>query len=159
MSYTHFMAWSTTVDTDGNIRVRIEGYLDAEDGAESVASIVDLLGDRPRDLVFEVAQMTGYRRGARVAWQNAMLQHRGQIRRFVVVGGSSVVRMGFSVVAMSLGVPLVVHDGERLAEADAPVRRKRGRSRSRSITRPMSQPLLGPQVPVRRVREESRSNQ
>lgn len=163
------MSWSTRLDTDGNIRVRVEGYLDADEAAGSVASIIERLGDRPRDLVLDAAAMQGYRRGARAVWQLALARHRGQIRRFVLVGGSCVVRMGASVMAMSLGLPLVVHDCEAReagqAELDAPVRRRRRGSRSGGITRPISRPLMRSAVTpqdkrggmlLRRIREESR---
>jgi hypothetical protein len=157
------MAWTTWLDTEGNIRVRIEGYLDTADGELTMQSVVALLGSHPRDLLFEVSAMTGYRRGVRMAWQTSLQEHRGQLRRFVLIGGNSVVRMGLSVIAMSLGVPLVVHEGEVMREADAPIKRPRARSGtvpgSRPNTRPLSRPLSRPSMmATRRVREDSRSN-
>jgi hypothetical protein len=161
------MAWTTWLDLDGNIRVRIEGYLDASDGERTMQSIVGLLGPQPRDLIFEVAAMSGYRRGVRASWQEALQEHRGRLRRVVLIGGNSVVRMGLSVIAMSLGIPLAVHDAESpgrwaevTAEPDAPVKRSRPRSGSRPITRPMSRPLSRPlvgSIAMRRSREDSRS--
>jgi hypothetical protein len=164
------MAWTTWLDPDGNIRVRIEGYLDAADGERAMQSVVGLLGPQPRDLVFEASAMTGYRRGVRAAWQAALLEHRGALGKVVLVGGNSVVRMGLSVIAMSLGVPLVVQEAELMPEPDAPVKRPRAHSGSRPRTRPMSRPLLGtgPEAEalsrreraraLRRAREDSRPN-
>ena len=149
------MSSTTWLDSDGNIRVRIEGYLDAAEGERTIHSVLELLGPKPRDLIFEATSMTGYRRGVRATWQTALLDQRGQLRRFILIGGNSVVRMGLSMIAMSLGVPLVVHEAELPIEADAPMKRGRARSGSRPITRPMSRPLLGP---VRRTREDSRPN-
>lgn len=162
------MAWTTWLDPDGNIRVRIEGFLDTADGERTIQSVVGLLGPQPRDVVFEVGAMTGYRRGVRTSWQAVLLEHRPALRRFVIIGGSSVVRMSLSVIAMALGIPLLVHEAEVLAsEPDAPVKRARARSGSRPITRPMT--LLGPPPgervprhersrPMRRAREDSRPN-
>lgn len=155
------MAWTTWLDPDGNIRVRIEGYLDTSDAEQTMQSIIELLGPQPRDLVFEIAAMTGYRRGVRTSWQSTLHEHRGRLRRIVLVGGTSVVRMGLSVIAMSLGIPLVVHEAESAVEADAPVRRARPRSsslassRSRPISRPISRPMLSAMA-MRRTREDSR---
>lgn len=161
------MAWTTWLDPDGNIRVRIEGYLDTVEGERTIQSVVGLLGPQPRDVVFELGAMTGYRRGVRTSWQDVLLEHRGALRRFVLIGGSSVVRMSLSVIAMSLGIPLLVHEAEAVSELDAPVKRPRARSGSRPITRPMT--LLGPTPgerttrrersrPIRRSREDSRPN-
>jgi hypothetical protein len=161
------MAWTTWHDPDGNIRVRIEGYLGTEDGEQTMQSIIELLGPTPRDLIFEVSAMAGYRRGVRAAWQASLQEHRGQLRRVVLVGGNSVVRMGLSVISMSLGIPLVVHEGDAPAEPDAPVRRARAGSRSRPSSRPISRPMLGAvseptrrerSLAMRRSREDSRPN-
>lgn len=155
------MAWTTWLDPDGNIRVRIEGYLDTVEGERTIQSVVGLLGPQPRDVVFEVSAMTGYRRGVRTSWQAVLLEHRSALRRFVLIGGNSVVRMSLSVIAMSLGIPLLVHEAELPSEPDAPVKRARAHSGSRPITRPIT--LLAParrerSRPVRRSREDSRPN-
>jgi hypothetical protein len=161
------MAWTTWLDPDGNIRVRIEGYLDTSEGEQTIQAVVGLLGPQPRDVVFELTAMTGYRRGVRTSWQAVLVEHRGALRRFVLIGGTSVVRMSVSVIAMSLGIPLVVHEAEVVSEPDAPIKRARARSGSRPITRPIT--LLGPAPgeratrrersrPVRRSREDSRPN-
>jgi hypothetical protein len=147
------MAWTTWLDPDGNIRVRIEGFLDIAEGERTIQSVVALLSFQPRDVVFEVSAMTGYRRGVRTSWQEVLLEHRSSLRRFVIIGGTSVVRMSLSVIAMSLGVPLVVQEAE-VSEPDAPVKRTRPRSSSRPITRPIS--LLGP-APGETRRERSRA--
>jgi hypothetical protein len=168
VDYTQIMAWTTWLDTDGNIRVRIEGYLDKVEGQQAMQSVVGLLGPQPRDLVFEASAMLGYRRGVRSACQAALLEHRASVRSIALVGGNSVVRMGSSVIAMSLGVPLVVHEAEQVAEPDAPVRRARPRTGSRPRSRPMSRAMLAAdETPARRERsrgirhgrEGSRPNQ
>jgi hypothetical protein len=162
------MAWTTWLDPDGNIRVRIEGDLDTAEGELTIQSVVGLLDSQPRDVVFEASAMTGYRRGVRTSWQAVLLEHRGALRRFVLIGGNSVVRMGLGVIAMSLGIPLDhldMPEAEVVIEPDAPVKRARARSGSRPMTRPIS--LLGPAPgeprrersrTVRRSREDSRPN-
>jgi hypothetical protein len=158
------MAWTTWLDPDGNIRVRIEGFLDTAQGERTIQSVVGLLSFQPRDVVFELSGMTGYRRGVRTSWQEVLLEHRASLRRFVLIGGTSVVRMSLSVIAMSLGIPLVVQEAEVVSEPDAPVKRARAHPGSRPITRPISllgsasgEPRRERSRPLRRSREDSRT--
>lgn len=126
------MTWSTFTDGSGNIHVRFEGYLDAKGGVNSANQVLRLLDGQIRDVVLETANMTGYHRGARLAWQGLLWDHHGLIRRIVLVGGDAAVQMGGRVIARHLGVPLSVISARRV-EADAPVPRTRTRSSPRSL--------------------------
>ncbi|WP_106089959.1 hypothetical protein [Enhygromyxa salina] len=142
------MGWTTSTDVNGNIHVRFGGYLDAKGGVNSANEVLRLLEGQARDLVLNVANMTGYHRGARLAWQGLLWDHRGLIRRIVMIGADAAIHMTGRVIARHLGVPLSVIPAERIVELDAPVRRTREHSNSGSgvwdITRPVSTPLPTP---------------
>ncbi|MFV8756726.1 hypothetical protein ACNOYE_39785 [Nannocystaceae bacterium ST9] len=140
------MPWSVELDQDDRIVARFEGLLDEAGGVESAAKVAELLAV-PRELVLDVPNMTGYKRAARLAWQHALWTRRSSIRRFVLLGGNSVVRMGAGMMAMFLGRPLVVEAGaprasSERAESDAPRRiRRRASSRALASARHATGPL------------------
>ncbi len=129
LSYKKNMAWSCKLDGQDSIRVRFEGYLDEDGGLASATEVAQALDDRPRELVLEVEAMTGYKRGARLAWQKVLWGRRHLISRMLLVGGNSVVRMGGNVMAMFLGVPVACVEGEAAVAVPASARpRRRERS-------------------------------
>jgi hypothetical protein len=100
------MAWHVHHDDEATLRVVFDGVLDAAGGRQSADVVAAALAAGPRELVFDVARMTGYYRDARVAWQQTLWPHRGAIRGITLIGGTKVVQMGASLLAMFLGVPL-----------------------------------------------------
>lgn len=117
------MPWAVELTSAQEIRVQLTGYLDQAEGVASARAVLIKLAsvqaDRSVDLVLEVPTMSGYHREARLAWQKTLWKHRGRINRMVVVGGNSVIRMGASVIAMSLGVPLLTLEVEASPELEA----------------------------------------
>ena len=59
-------------------------------------------------VVFDIREMTGYDREARVAWQEHLYPMRDRILCIEVRGGNSLVKMGASVLALALGVRMKV---------------------------------------------------
>ena len=58
-------------------------------------------------IIGDLREMTGYETEARLAWQQALYQHRNRIESIVLVGGrSSLVRMGAAVIGAFTGVPV-----------------------------------------------------
>lgn len=100
------MAWQVHHDDQSTLRVVFDGVLDSSGGRESADAVASALGAGSRMLVFDVASMTGYHRDARAAWQSTLWPHRDAILGITLVGGTKVVQMGASVLAMFLGVPL-----------------------------------------------------
>ncbi|NVB38058.1 hypothetical protein G6O69_09460 [Pseudenhygromyxa sp. WMMC2535] len=129
------MSWSVEFDK-GQIVARFDGHLDQPAGVASAKSVIGQLQKRPCALVLQVEAMTGYDRKARLAWQHLLWAHRHRIDHIVLVGGNSVVRMGASVLAMMLDLPLAHATKAELElerELDAPEPR-RPRRRSQAIT-------------------------
>jgi len=131
--------WTLVNVDDESIRIRFSGHLSTAGGVASAERVRDRLGRSPAELVLEVDAMTGYDRGARVAWQEVLWPARERIEALVVIGGSAVIRMGAAVIAMFLGVPLVkvgqAANEEPARASQAPIehpiaygRRKRGRT-------------------------------
>ncbi|WP_146660349.1 hypothetical protein [Enhygromyxa salina] len=86
----------------------------------SANEVLRLFAGQTCDLVLDVADMTGYDRGARQAWQGLLWDHRGLIRRIVMVGADAGVETTGRVIARHLGVPLSMVPGDRSVDADAP---------------------------------------
>jgi hypothetical protein len=83
------------------------GHLDAAQGLASAIEFAASLQERGKAVaVFDVRDMSGYDREARLAWQHEVGRERHRIAKIVMVGGSRMVRMGGSVLAMALGVPI-----------------------------------------------------
>ena len=125
--YINFMSWTVEVDDTGSVRARFEGILDEAGGRASAAALVDLLDGSPQVLVFDVGAMQGYRRGARQAWQELLWPRRAEIQRIELIGANSWVRMGASVLAMALGVPLIQRE-VLLPEVETAPRREPSRA-------------------------------
>jgi hypothetical protein len=100
------MAWHVHHDDEATLRVVFDGVLDSTSGRLSADVVAAALASGSRQLVFDVARMTGYHRDARAAWQSTLWPHRAAIKGITLVGGTKVIQMGASVLAMFLSVPL-----------------------------------------------------
>lgn len=119
------LGWELVEVDDERISIRFVGHLVTEGGVASARRVADRLARAPGRLVLDVQEMTGYDRGARVAWQELLWPQRANIEALVLVGGNAVVRMGASVLAMFLGAPLERVGGAQVsprytADGDAP---------------------------------------
>lgn len=106
ISKTVTMPWEVHHDDASTLRVVFVGVLDPASGRQSADAVAEALAAGPHALVFDVARMTGYHRDARSAWQSTLWPHRGAITGITLVGGTKVVQMGASLLAVFLGVPL-----------------------------------------------------
>lgn len=88
----------------GDVLVRFGTHVRAEEGRASAARFLEVLGDRPVRLVFDMRQTRGYETEARKAWQDALWPVRHRLSGIVVSSPSAVVRMGTSLFAAFLGV-------------------------------------------------------
>jgi hypothetical protein len=104
------MGWRVHHDDQTTLRVVFDGVLDSSDGRQSADAVASALAAGSRQLVFDVARMTGYHRDARAAWQSTLWPHRAAIQGITLIGGNKVIQMGASVLAMFLGVPLTKHE-------------------------------------------------
>ena len=88
-----------------------EGFATEERSKEAAREFIRLLGSQTVDLVVDLGKMTGYTSGARRAWQDAFYPVRKQLTRMLVVGSGvpAMVRMGATVVAAVIGVPISFH--------------------------------------------------
>lgn len=88
-----------------------EGFATEEHSKEAAREFIRLLGSQTVDLVVDLGKMTGYTSGARRAWQDAFYPVRKQLTRMLVVGSGvpAMVRMGATVVAAVIGVPISFH--------------------------------------------------
>lgn len=83
------------------------GHLSAKDGRESAEAFAKELSKlEVADVIFDVREMTGYDREARMAWQIKLTPLRERIIGIRIVGGNAIVKMGASVLALALGVEL-----------------------------------------------------
>jgi len=103
------MAWHVQPDDD-TIVATFVGHLTADEGLESAHEFAEALEEveevEHAAVVFDVADMTGYDSAARTTWQKALFPHRRKISAIELRGGNAIVRMGASVLALALGVPL-----------------------------------------------------
>jgi len=83
-----------------------EGQLSTAEGTESAAELERELARGERDLVWNVREMAGYDAGAREAWQRVMWPNRKRIRSLKLIGGSGLVRVGATFLAVLIGAPL-----------------------------------------------------
>jgi len=85
-----------------------EGFATEEKSRAAAGEFAELLGARTVDLVVDLGMMTGYTSGARRAWQECFYPVRKQLKRMQVVGTHvpAMVRMGATVVAAVIGVPI-----------------------------------------------------
>lgn len=145
-----YMSWTAYIDNEGDVRVRFVGHLDVEGGVNSANKVLRLLDGQARELVLDVVSMTSHDRSARLAWQALLWDHRGLIRRIVMIGGTCAVRISGNVIARYLGVPLSFVQAERsvrverLVEGDVPVQRSRAASDLCSLPWEITRPLPGP---------------
>ncbi len=84
--------------------VTFQGHLSTAEGEQSVRELMTALNEQACDVEWDVRGMTGYDSGARKAWQRELLPRRRQIRSITLVGGSALVRMGASAIALVLGI-------------------------------------------------------
>lgn len=117
--------WRLVGEDTSAVEIAFVGHLDTEGGVSSAEVVSKCLRESRRKLVLDVRDMEGYDRGARIAWQEVLWPQRDRIRALVLVGGNAVVRMGASVMAMFLGVPLERHEAE---VTPLPDRRRRSES-------------------------------
>ena len=103
-------AWELIGTGVDHVEIRFVGHLDTESGVASAKIVAEQLRKGRMNLMLDVHEMAGYDRGARVAWQEVLWPMRDRIKALVLIGGNSVVRMGGSVLAMFLGVPLKTRD-------------------------------------------------
>lgn len=102
------MAWSVSTDEDVLV-ARFDGYLSEKEGILSARAFVfELQKAEITDVAFDVRTMTGYDRGARIAWQRELYPVRERVLSLEVRGGNSMVRMGASVMALALGIEMRV---------------------------------------------------
>lgn len=88
---------------------RFEGHLSEKEGHSSARAFVrELQKAEIIDVAFDVRTMTGYDRGARIAWQKELFPVRDRVLTLEVRGGNSIVRMGASVMALALGIQMRV---------------------------------------------------
>jgi len=104
------MAWEIETDVRGRtVKATFVGHLDTSAGAESAHAFAKKIRELDLvDVVFDVRQMTGYDRGARVAWQASLVPLKERVLGIEVVGGNSLIRMGASVLALAAGIPIKV---------------------------------------------------
>jgi hypothetical protein len=102
-----------------------EGFATEEKSKEAAREFIELLGTQTVDLVVDLGKMTGYTSGARRAWQEAFYPVRKQLKRMLVVGNAvpAMVRMGATVVAAVIGVPISFY--KAVEEIDGPGARGR----------------------------------
>lgn len=81
-----------------------DGHLSSGDGEQAAREFVAALGGEACDVEWDVRRMTGYDSGARKAWQRQLMPRRRQIRSITLVGGSPLVRMGASALALVLRI-------------------------------------------------------
>lgn len=86
------------------------GTLSANDGAVSAEQVSACLLHSPRELVLDVRKMKGYDSKARQAWTAVLGPQQKQITRILVVGGSALIRLGASTIAMLLKTRLAFYD-------------------------------------------------
>ncbi len=98
------MSWTVRQASSQRLVVTFHGHLSAADGEQSVRELVAALGAQPCDIEWDVRDMTGYDSDARKAWQRELLPRRRQIRSITLIGGSALVRMGASAMALVLGI-------------------------------------------------------
>jgi hypothetical protein len=98
------MSWSVQRSSEKRVVVTFEGHLSSADGERSAQDFVTAMGTHDCDVEWDVRGMTGYDSGARKAWQRRLLPVRRQIRSITLVGGSALVRMGASAIALVLGI-------------------------------------------------------
>jgi hypothetical protein len=103
------MSWAVRTE-EHKLVAAFSGYLSEEEGQQSAAEFVKQLGAAPRDIVFDISEMSGYAMGARRAWQGALWPLRAQLRSLSVIGGNAIVRMGATMIALALGVPASFDD-------------------------------------------------
>ena len=96
------------VSRDGELLIaRFEGYLSAEAGEQSAAAFLEAMGQDDVVAIFDIREMAGYASEARRSWAAALKPRRQQMLRLELIGGNALVRMGGSVLAALLGVPVV----------------------------------------------------
>ena len=101
------MTWNIFFDADQHdLLARFEGQLDAEGGRLSAAEFVKHIVGQPTRVIFDIREMTGYEAAARQHWQQALLPHRDNMKEIVIVGGGPLLRLGASMIAVFLRVPL-----------------------------------------------------
>jgi hypothetical protein len=101
--------WTLRID-DATRRAFIiaEGFATEEKSQAAAKEFLGLLGGKTVDLVVDLGRMTGYTSGARRTWQECFYPVRRQLKRMLVVGTNvpAMVRMGATVVAAVIGVPI-----------------------------------------------------
>jgi hypothetical protein len=99
-------SWEVVVE-ETTVTATFVGHLSADEGRKSALAFAEELQKHELvDVVFDVTNMEGYDRGARTQWQLIVHPHRDRILGIHLIGGSRIIRMGASVLAMVLGVPL-----------------------------------------------------
>jgi len=98
------MTWQIQSPSAGVVIMTFDGRLSAEDGRGSATAFIERCKAERIDIVWDVSNMRGYDSEARRAWQDALLPHRHRFRTITVIGGTALVRMGASAVALMLGM-------------------------------------------------------
>jgi hypothetical protein len=118
--------WTIRID-DARRRAFIiaEGFATEEKSHEAAEEFLRLVGGKTVDLVVDLGKMTGYTSGARRTWQECFYPVRKQLKRMLVVGTNvpAMVRMGATVVAAVIGVPISFY--KTMPELDLAVARDR----------------------------------
>ena len=100
------MAWSLKrQENPDRILVRFTGRLTTAEGQASIAALADALKHDPAIVEWDIRAMEGYESGARSAWQTGLWPIRDRFQGLTIRGGSALVRLGASTLALFLGVP------------------------------------------------------
>lgn len=100
--------WSVSRNARGAVVVVFAGQIDASVGRASVAAVLAELEAGPVELIFDVRGCSGYTSAARIAWQEALMPRRAQIRSIAVVSSSALMRLGATMLGLALGVDVAV---------------------------------------------------
>lgn len=102
---TSSLSNTASVRDDGaRIWISFTGHLTGPDGRRSADEVRTALAKQPRELVLDVREMSGYESAARQAWMDKLYPMRARLLAINVIGGSTLVKMGASTIALFLRV-------------------------------------------------------
>lgn len=99
-------SWQLWTLPDGRLKVVFKGHLTEERGDAAAAKFESALAEGPRALVWDVTEMSGYDRTARLALQKALLAHRDNIQSLTIVGGDSYLNFAAKTIGLAVGIPV-----------------------------------------------------
>ncbi len=89
-----------------HILVRLDGQMDADGSRAAADQVVRLLDGKPVELWFDVRGLTSYAPDAREAWQDVLRPHRDGLTRVGVAWRTGLTRLGATMFAQALELPL-----------------------------------------------------